>query len=96
MNIADIISENFTDNLSAYLHAALDFCKSPEDSIRGAAIFLALALMNFIDTSKSCTTHNNFEEILFEAFNDKSNKVRLKAVKGYSLLSKIHEELDCM
>ena len=94
LNIAEIIHKKFNSNVCIYLHAALDFCKSPEDGIRGAAIFLVLALLNLVDTSRSSSGYSNFEEVLSQAFNDRSHQVRLKTAKGFSLLSKIHRELE--
>jgi len=72
----------------------MEFCKSQNDHIRGAAIFFVLALLNFTDNPRSTSEYSNFQRILSDAFNDQSSIVKLKVAHGFSILTKIHKQLE--
>mmetsp|Transcript_5225 Transcript_5225/g.4427 ORF Transcript_5225/g.4427 Transcript_5225/m.4427 type:complete len:88 (+) Transcript_5225:1873-2136(+) len=77
-----------------YIYGALDFTKSPEEVVRASAIFFLLALINTIDLDKKDINLPNFDEVMSKALEDKETIVRKKFLKGYSLLTNVHNKLS--
>jgi len=94
LTIVEFVYQHLYPKINIYLFAGMEFCKSQSEHIRGAAIFFVLALLNFIDISRSTSEYTNFQKIISDSFNDQSSIVKLKVTKGFSILTKIHKQLE--
>ena len=84
--IAQFVYHQLPKKFNQFAFTSVEFAKSSDDSIRASAIFYLLCCQKVAE-SNLMIEKETMLDLLNQALVDRNEKVRAKAIKGYSLIA---------